>query len=109
MLRFLIATLLVVALFVAPQSVSAQLLPEQRLQDFQGLAALYAKRYAPYDWKKQAFGFDALNISPWLDRVRGAKDDLEFFEIEAEYVANLNDTHSGFQMTSSFAANLGIT
>jgi hypothetical protein len=88
---------------------SAQLTTDQRLFDFQGLAALYAKRYAPLDWKKLAFGFDALNISPWLARVRAAPDDLAFFEIEAEYVASLNDTHSGFQMTSTFSANLGIT
>jgi hypothetical protein len=88
---------------------SAQLLPEQRVFDFQNLAALYAKRYAPYEWKRKAFGFDPLDIKPWLDRVRAAKDDLEFFEIEAEYVANLQDTHSSFVMTSSFSANLGIT
>src|SRR5690349_7524044 len=88
---------------------SAQLTPDQRVFDLQGLAALYAKRYAPLDWKRQAFGFDAMNMSPWLDRARLAKDDLEFFEIEAEYVASLNDTHSGFQMPSSFTATLGIT
>ena len=88
---------------------SAQLTPDQRVFDFQGISALYAKRYAPYDWKKQAFGFDLLDFKAWLDRVRAAKDDLEFFEIEAEYVASLNDTHSGFHMTSSFFATLGIT
>jgi C-terminal processing protease CtpA/Prc len=49
------------------------------------------------------------NVQPWLDRVRAATSDLEFFEIEAEYVADLNDTHSSFQMTSSFNANLGIS
>jgi C-terminal processing protease CtpA/Prc len=90
-------------------ALSAQLLPEQRALDFQNLAALYAKRYAPYDWKKLAFGFDLFQIKPWLDRVQAAKDDLEFFEIEAEYVASLQDTHSSFSMTSSFTANLGIT
>jgi len=103
------AFLLIVAVFVAPQSVSAQLLPEQRIQDFQNLSALYAKRYAPYDWKKQAIGFDLLDLKPWLTRIQAAKDDLEFFEIEAKYVAKLQDTHSSFSMTSSFRANLGIT
>src|SRR5262245_10634215 len=109
MLKFLIATLVLVVLFVAPQSVSAQLLPEQRLQDFQNLAALYATRYAPYDWKKQAIAYDLFDLKPWLTRVQAAKDDLEFFEIEAEYVAKLQDTHSSFSMTSSFRANLGMT
>ena len=88
---------------------SAQLLPEQRVFDFQNLAALYAKRYAPYEWKKAALGFDLLDLKPWLDRVRAARDDLEFYEIEAEYVANLQDTHSNVFMTSSFRADLGIT
>ena len=92
---------------VLPQSASAQLLPDQRVFDFQNLAALYSKRYAPYDWKRQALGFDALNIKSWLDRVRAAKDDLEFFEIEEEYAANLQDTHTGVQMPSSFRAYLG--
>src|SRR5215813_234178 len=101
--------LLVAAILVTPEVLSAQLLPEQRLQDFQNLAALYAKRYAPYDWKKQAIGFDLFDLKPWLARVQAAKDDLEFFEIEAEYVAKLQDTHSSFSMTSSFRANLGIT
>jgi C-terminal processing protease CtpA/Prc len=102
LLRFLLCGL---SLSIA----SAQLTPDQRVFDFQNLAALYAKRYAPLEWKKQAFHFDAMNITPWLDRVRAAKDDLEFFGIQAEYVASLNDTHSGFQMTSSFFATLGIT
>jgi C-terminal processing protease CtpA/Prc len=103
-------TLLPVSAFLLSASVvSAQMTPDQRTFDFQGISALYAKRYAPLDWKKQAFHFDPLNIKPWLQRVANAKDDLEFFEIEAEYVASLQDTHSHFSMTSSFAANLGIS
>ncbi len=101
----LLATLML--LIALPQSASAQLPAGQRVSDFQNLAALYAKRYAPYDWKRQALGFDALNIKSWLDRVLAAKDDLEFFEIELEYAANLQDTHTGVQMPSSFRAYLG--
>jgi len=102
--------LLVLALlFALPQTASAQLLADQRVLDFQNLAALFAKRYAPYDWKKQAFGFDLLDLQPWIDRVRNAKDDLEFFEIEGEYVGKFQDTHSGFQMTSTFSATLNMT
>ena len=96
-------------LIVLPLSAFAQLRPEQRTLDFQNLVALYAKRYAPYDWKRRAVGFDLFDVKPWFDRIQKAKDDLEFFEIEAEYVGKLQDTHSGFQMTSSFRANLGIT
>ena len=31
----------------------AGLTPEQRVQDLQTLAALYIKRYAPYEWKRE--------------------------------------------------------
>ncbi len=70
---------------------------------------MYAKRYAPYDWKKQAVKFDLFDIKPWIDRALKAKDDLEFFEIEAEYVASLQDTHSSFLMNTNFRATLGMT
>ena len=86
----------------------AQLTPDQRLLDFQNLSALFAKRYGPYDWKKQALGFDLFNVKPWLDRVRAARDDLEFYEIEAEYVASLADSHSALSTPSSLIADLGI-
>ncbi len=100
-----------VALFylaLAAYPVLAQLTVEQKVVDFQTAQAVYAKRYAPYEWKKQAFGFDALDSAPWLDRVRKSKDDLEFYEILAEFTARLNDTHSSFRVGSSFVADLGI-
>jgi hypothetical protein len=100
---------LLVLCAVTAVSLHAQLTPDERLQDFQNLAALFAKRYAPYDWKKQALGFDLFNLKPWLDKINSVKDDLGFYEIEAQYVAQLNDVHTGFQMTSSFVANLGFT
>ena len=72
------------------------------------MAALYARRYAPYEWKRQLFGFDLLDIGPWLDRVARSADDLEFFEIALEYIASLDDTHSSFSMPSNFIASLGF-
>ncbi len=86
----------------------AQLTLEQKVVDFQTMQAIYAKRYAPYEWKKQAFGFDALDSAPWLDRIRRSKDDLEFYEILAEFTARLNDTHSSFRVSSTFVADLGV-
>jgi len=82
----------------------AQATTEQRILDFQHLAGIYAQYYAPYEHKKQLFNYDLFQLQPWIDRVRRAKDDLEFYEIQAEYVAALNDTHSTFQMLSSFRA-----
>jgi hypothetical protein len=84
----------------------AQLLPEQKLLDFQQLAALYAKQYAPSEWKRAALKVDLLQLSPWLARVRNTKTDIEFYEICAEYVASLNDAHSQFFLPTDFQADL---
>jgi C-terminal processing protease CtpA/Prc len=92
--------------FVVP--LRAELTVEQRSHDFQNLAALYAKRYAPYEWKRQISGFDLFDLKPWMDRVRQSKDDLEFFEICAEYVASLDDLHTSFRTPSNFVADTGI-
>lgn len=87
---------------------SAQLTFEQKLHDFQNLASLYAKHYAPLQWKRQLLGYDALDLVPWLGRIRRSLDDLDYLEICAEYVASLNDAHSAFYNRSSFTADSGI-
>lgn len=81
---------------------------DQRLLDFQQLAALYAKQYAPYEWKRDGVGFDLLKLAPWLARIDRAKDDLEFLEICAEYVSSLKDGHSQFIVPSNFFADNGL-
>jgi hypothetical protein len=53
--------------------------------------------------------FGALDLAPWLDRVRAARNDLEFFEICSEYVARFEDGHSYFELPSYFEASLGFT
>lgn len=82
--------------------------PAQRVADFEQLASTVAKAYAPYEWKRDAFGVDALNIGNWLARVSKVKDDLEFWEICAEYIASLRDLHSGFEVRSDFIAEIDI-
>ncbi|HET8550405.1 MAG TPA: S41 family peptidase [Bryobacteraceae bacterium] len=99
----------ILTIWLSLASVLVALSPEQRIHDFQNLAALYAKRYAPYEWKRQLSGFDLMDIASWLDRVRAAKDDLEFYEICAEYVARLDDLHSWYRVPSSFTADLNFT
>src|ERR1700720_620944 len=89
-------------------ALSAQLQPDQKLIDFQNLAALYAKQYAPYAWKRDVLNYDMLKLAPWLDKVRATKDDLGFYEVSAAYVASLNDAHSEFFMDSDFTAYLGF-
>ncbi len=88
--------------------ICAQLTPEQRLFDFQSLASLYAKRYAPADWKIQAFNVNIFDAKGWADRVRAAKSDVEYFEIMSQYVASLRDGHTGYSSPSRFVADLGL-
>ena len=84
----------------------AQMTPDQRVFDLQVLASLYAKQYAPYEWKQNLFGYDMLDLAPWAKRARAAKDDLEYFQILAQYVGSLNDAHDTYFMQSDFAAYL---
>lgn len=102
-------SMLFLALSISTLPIFAQMTAEQKVGDFQSMAALYAKRYAPYEWKKQSFGFDLFQTGPWLDRVRTSKDDIEFYEIAAEYVSSLHDTHSSFTSPYRMVANLGIS
>jgi len=94
--------------FVLCGTLSAQMTPAQRVEDFNVLTDLYAKRYAPWSWKAQALGFDLFQTSSWLDQVRRAKDDLEYYEIAERYVASLQDTHTQFRVPSAFTADTGI-
>src|SRR2546423_13302948 len=87
----------------------AQLTIEQKTSDFQSLTALYAKRYGPYEWKRDALGVDLLNIGPWLAQIQATKSDLDFYDVMSQYVASLNDAHDGYQLPSSFVANLNFT
>ncbi|MEZ5400598.1 MAG: S41 family peptidase [Bryobacteraceae bacterium] len=87
----------------------ADLTPDQKEFDMRVLAASYARNYAPAEWKKQVFGFDIFDIADWVRRARESKDDLEFWEICAEYVASLRDSHSSFSIPSLFQASLGFT
>lgn len=86
-----------------------QLTMDQKISDFQYTAGVYAKRYAPYEWKRDGFGFDLLDIAPWLDRVRATKNDLDFYDVTSLYVASLNDAHDRYTLPSNFVATLNFT
>jgi hypothetical protein len=102
-----VTTLALLASLTVP-ACFGQLTPEQKVEDFNVLAALFDKYYGLYEWKKQAFGFDMLKTAPWLDRVKQSKTDLDFYEICVEYVAALQDSHSYFSLPSDFVARLNI-
>jgi hypothetical protein len=94
---------LFVLLFAAAAAL-AQMTPDQRRADFEQLAAFVNRAYAPLEWKRALFGFDALDARPWLERAAAARDDLDYYEICAEYVASLRDLHAGFSIPSDFVA-----
>lgn len=97
------------ALTLAASAASAQLTVEQRLADFRHLAGLFAKRYAPYEWKLAVERFDPLDLGVWLDRARAVRDDLDFYDLMIEYVARLNDAHDVYLLPSTFTASLSFT
>jgi hypothetical protein len=90
--------ILLLALCINPLVCSAKLTTEQKLSDFKQLVAFYKRSYAPLQWKKQVSGFDASDERPWLARVANTTDDLGYVELCAEYVADLNDSHSFYQL-----------
>lgn len=100
--------LLATLLFVATAALG-QMTADQRAFDFQVLSSMFAKKYAPAQWKRDALNFDVTNIAPWLDRVRKAGSDLEYFEIALQYVSSLQDTHTYYWLPSSFAADAGMS
>src|SRR5262249_6392428 len=108
-IRYNFAQMRTLLLLVGTLPCFAQLTTDQKVFDFQTLAAIYAKHYAPDEWKRTLFQFDAFAIGPWLDRVRATSSDLDFFEVMNEYVASLQDGHDSFQLPSNFSANLGFT
>jgi hypothetical protein len=96
------------ALVLAGTGLMAQLTPEQKSIDFQTIASLYAKQYAPYEWKRDNLGFDLFNLRPWLERARQTKTDLEYLDLVAEYTASLQDIHSYYIANSDFTADLHV-
>jgi C-terminal processing protease CtpA/Prc len=99
---------LAAALAVWTAPLAAQLSREQKLLDMQQLAALAAKQYAPYEWKRDALGFDLYELRPWLDRAAQSRDDAGFYEVCAEYLASFQDLHTGFYVPSDFSATIGL-
>ena len=100
-MRFL--TLVTGLLALAP-ALLADLTVDQKLADFNQLAALYAKNYGPYELKRDVYGFDLLNITSWLDQVKASKTDIEFYDICVRYVAALQDSHDEYTIRSTYDA-----
>jgi hypothetical protein len=99
---------LLLALGVAAPRAQRALTADQRDADMTQLASMYAKEYAPYEWKRDVMGFDLQRLTPWLQRVHQA-DDLDVQDAFLEYLASLQDSHAFMSFPSPFAAVLGFT
>jgi peptidase S41-like protein/PDZ domain-containing protein len=102
--RLVLVVMLSVICVAAPGAQEA-LTTNQRDSDLAQLAGMFAKQYAPYEWKRDVIGFDLYRLTPWLQRVHHA-DDLDFQDALVEYVASLNDAHVGLSFWSNFSASL---
>src|SRR6266853_290855 len=70
----------VIVLLLVAANAFGQLTQEQKISDFQNVAGIYNKNYGPYEWKRDALGFDLLNTSPWLDKIRATKNGLDIYD-----------------------------
>ena len=68
MRRVVLAAMLLAPSVAAPTAQDA-LTTNQRDTDFVQLASMFAKNYAPYEWKRDVIGFDLYRLTPWLQRV----------------------------------------
>ena len=86
-----------------------QLTVDQKLAEFDQLSGLFAKGYAPHDWKKQAFGIDLFDTARWRTEIRQTRNDIEFFNVMSRWAAQLNDAHVSFASPANFTARLNFT
>jgi hypothetical protein len=105
-LRFHVPSL--VPFLLAALPLAAQLTPDQKAIDLQTIASLYAKQYAPYEWKRDRFAFDLLDLRPWIERARQTKTDLQYLQLVAEYTASLRDIHSYAMFNTDHVADLHL-
>src|SRR5438046_1396358 len=107
MRRFAIVVLLL-TIGVAASRAQQGLTADQRDADLTQLASMYAKDYAPYEWKREIIGFDLYRLTPWLQRIHQSGD-LDFQEALIEYLVSLHDTHASIFFPSPFSASLGFS
>jgi len=107
MRRFALVGLLLTVGVAAPRA-QRVLTADQRDADLNQLAAMYAKEYAPYEWKRDVIGFDLYRLTPWQQQIHQSAD-LDVQEAFMEYLASLQDTHASVFFPSPFGAVLGFT
>lgn len=99
-----ILTLILVALGAGAAFGQQKLTVQQRVDDFEYLAGVVNRNSATIAWKKQALGFDARNLAPWLERVRATKSDLEYYDVLIDYMASFQDYYTYVTLPSDYGA-----
>jgi len=99
-------TLVTVAAGVSGQSQTALTEP-QRIADLDQIAGFFSKNYAPYERKRELFGFDLLRLNDWFRAIHKA-DDLAYEDVLVDYISSLKDAHSVVTFPSSFVAEIPI-
>jgi hypothetical protein len=107
-MRRICVAIVLVAVSVTTIHGQTALTESQRIADLNQLASFYAKNYAPYEWKRDVFGFDLLRLNQWLQDIH-KEDDLDFQEVLIDYVASLNDAHDYIAFPTTFSASLGLS
>jgi hypothetical protein len=107
-MRSICVALVLVAVSFATGHAQTALTEPQRIADLNQLASFYAKNYAPYEWKRDVFGFDLLRLNQWMKDLH-KQDDLDFQEVLIDYVASLNDAHDYIAFPTTFSASLGMS
>lgn len=97
-----------ILLFLLAMACQAQLTIDQKIAEFEQMAGMFAKGYGPHDWKKQAFGIDLYDNAKWYQQIRATRTDIEFFDVMARWVAQLNDAHDTYSNPSNFVAQLNF-
>jgi hypothetical protein len=107
MRRFALVVLLL-TIGVSASQAQQSLTANQRDADLTQLVSMYAKDYAPYEWKRDVIGFDLYRLTPWLQRIHES-DDLDFQDALFEFLASFHDTHTFLSFPSPFSASLGFS
>lgn len=87
----------------------AELTTAQKIADFQTMADQFLRRYVSLQWKNQVFGVDGFDTKPFLDRAAKTTNDLDFYDVCIDYIAQFRDGgHVFFEVPSDFVADMGI-
>lgn len=80
---------------------------EQYLADFEHMVHMLNKYYGPMDWKEELLGIDFFEyVHQYEDRIKNVVDDLEYFDLMFDFIAQFDDGHTTYTIPSTYTALL---